>query len=124
MIAILFDEPGASVVEDLLTQPDSLIYAHAINLTEIYYWLLRKYGREKALLAYSGLQSLGIQTRTDMDESFWQDAAWIKANYKLSLADAFAVAMARKTDGQLITSDHHELEPLATSGVCSIRFFR
>jgi len=37
MMAFLNGEPGAEVVEDLLTEPESACYAHAYNLCEIYY---------------------------------------------------------------------------------------
>ena len=36
MIAFLDDEPGAEVVEDLLTEPRSTCCAHILNLTEVY----------------------------------------------------------------------------------------
>jgi predicted nucleic acid-binding protein len=124
MIAILYDEPGADVVEGILKQQDAMCYAHAINLCEVFYGVMRSNDMSKAQASVSGLRALGIQTRDDMDDSFWQDAGRIKASHRLSLADAFAVALARRINGELVTSDHHELEPLAQAGVCKINFFR
>jgi predicted nucleic acid-binding protein len=124
MIALLNDEPGADVVSDILTQPDATIYAHAINLAEVFYWSIRYEDEAQALLAYAGLQALGIQTRNDMDEEFWQTAAGVKAAHKMALADAFAIALTNRVDGELITSDHHELDAAAAAGVCQINFFR
>lgn len=37
MIAFLDNEPGADVVENALTEPESACYAHIFNLTEVYY---------------------------------------------------------------------------------------
>ena len=37
LIAFLDDEPGAAVVEQVLTEPGSTCYAHIFNLTEVYY---------------------------------------------------------------------------------------
>jgi predicted nucleic acid-binding protein len=124
MIALLNDEPGADVVSDILTEPDATIYAHAINLAEVFYWSIRYEDEAQALLAYAGLQALGIQTRNDMDEEFWQMAAGVKAAHKMALADAFAIALTNRVDGELITSDHHELDAAAAAGVCQINFFR
>ena len=42
MIAFLDDEPGAEVVEQVLTEPGSTCYAHIFNLTEIYYIYFRR----------------------------------------------------------------------------------
>jgi predicted nucleic acid-binding protein len=118
MIAFLNDEPGADIVEALLTEPA------AVNLAEVFYWSVRNDGEAKALMAYTGLRAVGIQPRADMDEEFWQDAAGYKAIHRMSLADAFAIALTNRVDGELITSDHHELDPVAAAGVCPIRFFR
>lgn len=124
MLAILHDERGADAVAGIITEPESVIYAHAVNLCEVYYWTYRNGGASKAMLAMTGLQALGIETRSDMDEHFWHDAGIIKANHRLSLADAFAIALARRVDCQLVTSDHHELDALAAVGICQFLFFR
>ncbi len=124
MIAMLYDEPGADVVESLLKQQGAVCWAHAINLCEVFYAVVRSNGESKAQASLAGLKALGIRTRADMDDQFWQDAGRIKAAHRLSLADAFAVALARKVNGELVTSDHHELDPLAQAGVCQINFFR
>ncbi|NOT60006.1 MAG: hypothetical protein HOP19_07245 [Acidobacteria bacterium] len=47
----------------------------------------------------------------------------LKVAHKLSFADCFAVTLAQHAGGQLITSDHHELDPLAAAGF-PITFFR
>jgi hypothetical protein len=44
----------------------------------------------------------------------------------ISLADAFAVTLAEREQGILVTSDHHEFDPLLASGslpIC-VRFIR
>jgi uncharacterized protein len=124
MIAYLNDEEGADVIEGILDQSDAICSAHAINVCEVFYGILRDLGIDKARESLAALYSLGLQVRSDMDEAFWQDAGGIKAAHKLSLADAFAVAFARKVEGELLTSDHHELEAIAAAGVCRIKFFR
>jgi predicted nucleic acid-binding protein len=67
----------------------------------------------------------GLILRNDMDVGFWQDAGELKAIHKrVSLADCSAIALARRLDAELITSDHHELDALAEQRVCKILFFR
>jgi predicted nucleic acid-binding protein len=43
---------------------------------------------------------------------------------KVSLADCCAIALTNRVGGTLLTSDHHELDPIASLGVCSITFIR
>ncbi len=74
MIALLYDELGADVVEGILKQQGSTCYAHAINLCEVFYGVVRSNDMGKAQASLAGLKALGIQTRYDMDDSFWQDA--------------------------------------------------
>jgi predicted nucleic acid-binding protein len=42
---------------------------------------------------------------------------------KLSLADCFALALAVRTGGTLVTSDH-EFDPVAALGLCPVLFIR
>ena len=67
----------------------------------------------------------GPVLRDDMDIEFWQDAGELKAIHKrVSLADCSAIALAKRLDAELVTSDHHELDALADLDVCKILFFR
>jgi predicted nucleic acid-binding protein len=59
-----------------------------------------------------------------MGMDFWQEAGRYKAGHKLALADCFAMTLANRTGAELITSDHREFDPIATAGICKIRFFR
>jgi len=71
------------------------------------------------------LRSLGIVERNDLETEFWTEAAKLKAVHrKISLADCFAIALTKRVDGMLLTSDHHELDSLAKLGVCPITFIR
>ena len=52
-----------------------------------------------------------------MDEDFWQEAGRIKADYKrVSLADCFCVALSNRVSGEVVTSDHHEINRLLRPG--------
>ena len=85
---------------------------------------LRVSGEADAQKAVSILRNkVGVQVRTDMDDAFWQDSGRLKAEHRLSLADCFAVVLTQRIGGELVTSNHHELDPLATAGF-PITFFR
>jgi PIN domain nuclease of toxin-antitoxin system len=124
MLAFLTDEPGAEVIEDLLTEPGSICVAHAINLCEIWYQAFRLSGEAGAEQAMQALASVGIVTRSDFDNAFWREAARLKGTHRMSLADAFGLALTLRVGGEFVSSDHHELDAIAAAGVCPIRFFR
>lgn len=124
MIAFLYGEPGADVVEMHLLDVNALCVAHAINLCEVYYHAYRLRGEAAAETALSTLTGTGVLARSDLDEALWKQAGKIKGSYKLSLADAVGLALTLKVGGEFITSDHHELDALAAAGVCPINFFR
>lgn len=89
-----------------------------------FYPILRVGTEIEAEEALADIRSLGVQTRTDMDEEFWKEVGRVKAHHRLSLADAFAIALTQRVGGELLTSDHHELDPLAAARICQINFFR
>lgn len=124
MIALLNGEQGAAVVRNYLLDVNSTCIAHAINLCEVYYQTFRQSGEAAAEMAMDKVADLGIRAREDFDGSIWKSAGKIKGSHRLSLADAIAIALTLKVGGEFITSDHHELDPLAAAGVCPITFFR
>ena len=69
--------------------------------------------------------ALGVQLRSDLSIDFWQTAGALKATVRrISLADCFAVTLAKATGGSVLTSDHHEFDPLAEQGICAVSFIR
>lgn len=124
MIAYLRDEEGADIVEQFLLDEETSCYAHAINVCELYYDFLRVSNRETALTAVVDLQAVGLIIHEEVDSALWQLAGDYKASQRLSLADCFALALTNQLNGELITSDHHEFDPIQARGLASIRFFR
>ncbi len=124
MIAYLNGEPGANVVEAAMIDPAHQCFAHAINLCEVFYQFYRAGGDATAASAISDLSSMSVIERNDFDEAFWKDAGRLKASRKVSLADCFAITLTNRVGGTLLTSDHHELDPVAAAGVCPIAFTR
>jgi PIN domain nuclease of toxin-antitoxin system len=125
MIALLGGEAGADVVENALLEAGSECVAHSINLCEVYYVVWRKGGEVAAEGAVDDLKAAGVVERSDFDEAFWREVGKLKAvQVKVSLADCCAVTLTNRLGGVLLTSDHHELDPVAAAGLCNITFIR
>lgn len=66
----------------------------------------------------------GVVERRDLSRPFWQSIGRLKARGRISLADCFGVALAQHLGGEVVTSDHHEFDPLVQLGIVPIRFIR
>ena len=124
VIALLRFEAGASMTRRLIREQRGQCCMHALNVCEIYYGFARASDVATAERAVQMLVGLGIIMREDMDAAFWKDAGTLKANHRLSLADCFALALARRVGAELVTTDHHEMDVLVPLGLCPIRFIR
>lgn len=125
LIALLRREDGADAVQALLDDPDNLSFMHAVNLCEVYYGFRRAMGESYAERMVQVVQSMSIGICEDMDTAFWQEAGRFKADLvRISLADCFCLALAKRVDGEVVTADHHELDAVARQGSCKIRFIR
>ncbi len=125
MIAVLRGEIGHLTVRQILENTNNTCYAHAINLCEVFYDFARTNGAHHAEQEITDLFRINIHERNDLDGNFWRKVGELKAVHRrVSLADCCAIALTLKLGGELVTSDHHELDALAAAGVCQIRFFR
>jgi len=126
LIALLRNEPGGADVRSLLADEACCCFIHADNLCEVYYDCLRNYDEAQADQMLEDLTVCGLLLRDDMDSGFWKKAGHLKARGRISLADAFAVTLAEREQAILVTSDHHEFDPLLASGLLpvSVRFIR
>ena len=125
LLASLRNEPGGSVADGLLADPNADCLAHSVNLCEIFYDTLRQTDLATAQLTISDLLALGLTERPDMDTEFWQLIGQLKVSPgRISLADCFTLALAIRTGGILVTSDHHEFDVIVPLGLCPILFVR
>ena len=123
LLALLQGEQGAGEVRSILLSETCVV--HALNLCEVYYDLIRRDGETIARRATAELLSLGLVLREDMGRELWMLAGFLKAEHRrISLADCFCLALARRVGGAVVTADHHEFDALAEQGVCPIRFIR
>lgn len=107
LIAFLRGEPGEEIVARLLEQAgDSEIPLHMteVNYAEVKYQVLRKDGTERWLEIERELPTLPIEFHP-ATRDLANLAAEFKAAHRMSLADAFAVALAKEKKAQLVTGD-------------------
>jgi len=121
LIAFIRDEEGADIIEQILLDGASTVVMHAINVCEVYYDCIRAVGEEHADRVVDSLNSGNVIIREDMDAEFWKFAGSIKAGGRISLADTFAIALAVREEAILLTSDHHEFDPLVAKGNLPVR---
>jgi len=108
VLALIFkEEPAATVVKEIFNQTgriDTSIVISWINIGEIYYLIARRKNLAAADEVIAEIQqlplSLNLPSKSDILE-----AAALKSKYKLSYADAFAVALSQKIDGVIYTGD-------------------
>ncbi len=107
------NEPGGEFVESLLLKAataDRPLHMSEVNYAEVKYILIRKDGRTAWEDSERVLSGLPIEFHP-ATRSLADLAADFKARHKLSLADAFAAALAKERKAELHTGDP-EFKPL------------
>ena|SRR5256714_15656100 len=113
LIAYFRDEPGAEVVENLLVnagRKDSPLHMTDVNYAEVKYSIVKKDGAEAWAEAAKILQGLPIDFHST-SRAMADTAADFKARFQMSLAAAFAAALAKEKKAELVTGDP-EFKPL------------
>ena len=113
LIAYFRDEPGAEVVENLLVnagRKDSSLQMTDVNYAEVKYSIVKKDGAEAWAEAAKILQGLPIDFHST-SRAMADTAADFKARFRMSLAAAFAAALAKEKKAELVTGDP-EFKPL------------
>ena len=113
LIAYFRDEPGAETMEHLLIaagKKDSPLHMTDVNYAEVKYLIVKKNGAAAWAEAANVLQGLPIDFHSTT-RALADSAADFKARFKLSLADAFAAALAKDRKAELVTGDQ-EFKPL------------
>ncbi|MBI2516585.1 MAG: type II toxin-antitoxin system VapC family toxin [Opitutae bacterium] len=109
LMAFFEDEPAAEAVEELLDQASRekhRLYMTSVNWAEVYYSTMREVSQEAAEQHAQIIASLPIDIVGIGDDlKLARQAAIYKANHRLSLADAFAAALAKEKKAELVTGD-------------------
>lgn len=124
-------EPGVDRVRDLLKaakRGEVLLHACFITLAEVQYILTYDLGADRARRLAATIKKFPVRW-LHSDEGLCASAADLKAQHKLSLADAFIAASAQRLGAVLVHKDpelaalgglvQHELLPLKGAPVAT-----
>jgi len=107
LLKLLRDEPGAEAVAQILEKAgerDHPVHMTEVNYAEVQYMIRRKDGDTAWQTIAGELVAAPIQFHPG-DRALADTAADFKARFKLSLADAFAAALAKEKKAELVTGD-------------------
>jgi ribonuclease VapC len=107
LLAFLEGEAGLARVKAVLKDAEKghcQVYLSWINLGEVLYITEREQGQRRARETLAHIHSLPIEM-LDVSAQAVLDAAHIKANHRLSYADAFAVAAALGQGATVLTGN-------------------
>ena len=124
LIVVLADEPGVEVIERLFLRTDAEIVMNKLNLLEVYYNIYRRSGSKAANEVLDEVGRGPIRVISEMTDAVFKEAGRLKATYRVSLADSVALAEASVTGGSLVTSDHHEFDPIQAAEDISFAWIR
>jgi predicted nucleic acid-binding protein len=114
LIAVVLAENGSLSVKNLLDKAENgefSIYMCKVNLLEVYYGVIRDSGVANAEELMRSIDASAIQVVNSLEhDAVFREAGRIKASYKLSLADAIALAYASSMNLTIVTADHHEMD--------------
>ena len=114
------DEPGAEEIDEYFAEAmDGRIMLHAsfVSLTEMEYITTQKFGADKAKELLDSVEEQPVAWHHS-DKALCSEAAKLKAAHKISFADSFVAATARRFDAVLV---HKDPEFSAVSGVVKQR---
>jgi len=110
LLTLIEDEAGAERVEQVLMQAE--VWLPWLVLLEATYITRQEQGEAEAEQRYALMKQLPVTILWQMDESTLLTAARLKADYRLSLADAVMAAFAIQLDATLLHKDP-EFEAIA-----------
>ncbi|HRF51004.1 MAG TPA: type II toxin-antitoxin system VapC family toxin [Anaerolineales bacterium] len=123
VLAYFEGEPGMARVRTLLSEATKgllALHLSIINLGEILYTVEREQGLVAAQRALAALDQLPVQVHP-ADRGVVLLAARVKARYRISYADAFAVVVAQEKQAVLLTGDP-EFKPLETDRMLKVEW--
>jgi predicted nucleic acid-binding protein len=107
LLKLLRDEPGAEKVAQILEkagQRDRPVHMTEVNYAEVQYMIRRKDGDAAWRTIAGELVAAPIEFHP-ADRQLADIAADFKARFRISLADAFAAALAKERKAELVTGD-------------------
>jgi ribonuclease VapC len=107
LLAYLDGEPAAQHVRQLLRtarRKQAIVLLSLITYGECLYVIEREQGLQHAQRAVGIVDQLPLRVMP-VDRALVFEAAHMKARYAISYADAFSIALAKRSDGRVMTGD-------------------
>jgi predicted nucleic acid-binding protein len=111
ILAYIEDELGADVLQTIFDGKEEVFLPWPV-LMEVYYMSMREKGKQEAETRFALLKHSSLQILWEVDEPLLLSAATIKANHKMSFADAMIASYAIQNNAILVHKDP-EYESLA-----------
>jgi len=127
LIAVLTMEKGADNIRNLFQKTvdnQAALIMNKLNFLEVYYKIYKVYGKVSADNLLETMKQMPVIIKDTLTDEVLKEAGRIKVEYKMSLADSVAIAETIINKGSLVTSDHHEIEPVEKKEKLSITWFR
>lgn len=127
LIAFLNMETGAENLFQLFQEARlgvCNIMISVVNLCEVFYDCLRTKGIETALNLLEDVKLLPVCICREIGDELVLEVSRFKVEWKLSLADAFAAGLTKLIGGKLVTTDHHEFDPIAKGDSIKVFWLR
>jgi predicted nucleic acid-binding protein len=108
LLALIFkEEPAAGAVKEFFRDEAgsrASVHISWINLGEVYYTIARRKGLDAAEAVLNEIQMLPVRLQVPSKADILA-AATVKSKHNVSYADAFAVSLAQKINGTIVTGD-------------------
>lgn len=107
VIAYFEDEPSGTQIADLIAgahEGGIPIFMSVVNVGEVWYITAREISTQDADTMVKELRDLQIQFE-NADWELTLEAACLKSQHKMSYADCYAAALAKRKGAHLITGD-------------------
>jgi uncharacterized protein len=124
LIAYFNNEIGANHVEKILSQANCTRLMSIINVYEVCYDSARVAGFNEGLRLYQEIKKLPITIMREIEDDVLTHAIHFKITYQVSVADSIALGLAKSRKATLVTSDHHEFDPVAAANELSFSWIR
>lgn len=128
LIAFLTGEEGCIKVGSLISQAKQdkiVMYLAAVNLLEVFYdYLKRDDNQEEATEFLNVLYNLPVVIANKIDREWLEQAAELKATFKMSLADSIGLSLAQQQSAFFVTADHHEFDIVESNNEATFCWIR
>ena len=127
LLAYVYKEAGDDIVKTVLLQASKghvQVYMNKLNLFEAYYDIRRSEGLQQADNFYSMVLMSPIHIVDSLSDAVFREASRLKSQYRMSLADSIALGEASVRGASILTSDHHEFDPIEQNEAIKFAWIR